>query len=831
MNKNRYNGMYLGIVIQNNDPEKRGRVKIYVPHISANVYEDWYKLNVDKSFSFPGKNIKSDLSTIIEPLKLILPWAEPAMPLAGGASSGRYNSFLDQGSISDSANLKTTTEDAGTVSPLSKYNLNSVGVGESPGRKYEIENMRLHDAFTTTTSGSKVSPNNINPNSYSYKPTTYSNSTKGSFSIPNVGSHLWLFFEQGDPLDPVFFAMSTGQEDWSSIYKYNDENDYPGTYENKSSVDDEFYDHDTETYRNKYVINQKAGVLEFVNTDNREILKMTHYSGSFKEFNNNVNIELATRDDQKLVIENQYETVQGFKNVHVGRDLDYMVKGDRYKKIGSLDRSVHQQWKTVATELHNVKKLFETKRLEQIPDLATKGFAPCPVCTDSRFMDKIHYVNTEIKRFNNSTWPGVSGGGIDKFPVRVNFKNECTESLKKQYDDNIVTREVIENQWTQNQELGIIAGISCPVCGGTGISPSTMNGTWAVEHAKAEGDFNKLYQDTMQILFEIEKNLGHGGSEIIEIAKHKMETIGLVANDFESVRIDPVGKIYRDRVIIHPQGVINSQAPSPLIEYVHVDDLPGGSYTLNVCNKWNVMCGSGGIDIKTTGPVDISGSIVNVAGQQVNISSENEVNIDGGKRLSIEADVVSIRQRNREQVLVDSNLGVTQNVIIGGGAHVEGELTVNHITAPAEIQETDPAVIFGQLLAGLEFKCHLNGGTHVDAAHSSDNHPHWSNCTITVIPGPTDEGSNHNKVRMYPHTHHFKNIPLNLKSNNDEVRKDAMDNNAGVRRDAKPSECKTWDSKVNDKNVTNVKAVDHSDLERVEPFVEKSCDDDNWCTK
>ena len=46
---NDYNGMYIGIVVKNNDPEKRGRVKIYVPHINVNVYKDWYRDDKDKN--------------------------------------------------------------------------------------------------------------------------------------------------------------------------------------------------------------------------------------------------------------------------------------------------------------------------------------------------------------------------------------------------------------------------------------------------------------------------------------------------------------------------------------------------------------------------------------------------------------------------------------------------------------------------------------------------------------------------------------------------------------------------------------------------------------
>ena len=44
-----YFGNYTGIVIQNNDPAKRGRVKIFIPHLSPTIYDGWNKINRDKS--------------------------------------------------------------------------------------------------------------------------------------------------------------------------------------------------------------------------------------------------------------------------------------------------------------------------------------------------------------------------------------------------------------------------------------------------------------------------------------------------------------------------------------------------------------------------------------------------------------------------------------------------------------------------------------------------------------------------------------------------------------------------------------------------------------
>lgn len=39
---------YLGIVIQNNDPLKRGRVKVWVPHVDMSVYEGWNNTQKNK---------------------------------------------------------------------------------------------------------------------------------------------------------------------------------------------------------------------------------------------------------------------------------------------------------------------------------------------------------------------------------------------------------------------------------------------------------------------------------------------------------------------------------------------------------------------------------------------------------------------------------------------------------------------------------------------------------------------------------------------------------------------------------------------------------------
>jgi cytoskeletal protein CcmA (bactofilin family) len=818
-----YPGNYLGIVVQNNDPEQRGRIKVFVPHISATVYKKWNEVKKDKRFNFIGVNIQSDLSDIIDDLKNILPWSECAAPLVGENTSARYNQNKKVGSISDTNKFSTFVSSTSSmeINPaiLTKYSQNLDAIGEKLGNKYDIDFYRLHDAFVTPLS---AAINNVNKHSYSYIPETFSNKAKGSFSVPSVGSHVWVFFNAGDPMKPVYFATSFGSEDWQGIYKASNNKgiDYPGSFENIGLSGNSQSNLDVETYRNKFVINQKGGSIQIVNTDNRETLKFTHFSGSFKEFSNLVNIELATNNDQKLVLGDQFETIRGDRNTFVQLDHDNIVEGNHYLKIGNLKFEPHAKWKQLYTQVANLKQLFEIKRtnkygaanLKFTSPLQSRGgsFAACPVCkgtTSYYWKLNGHTGTSEITYTTLQMGDGTFFDGGISMPVMQD------PALFGTYGG-----------------LGVVFGETCPCCNGTGISPSSMNGHWVTENLK--NNINAYLKSNITNFSDAERQMGLGGSQIIDITKHKFETIGTVMNDFGSIRVDPVGKIYNSELVIHSQGVFANMTPTPLVEYVQLDDFPGGNYTLNVCNKYTVQVGSGGLLLKSFGPVNISGSITNIAGAQVNIASQNEVNIDGGHRLSLIADIVTIRQRNKKQVLIDSSLGVNKNVIVGGGMHVEGELSVNHITAPGEIQITDRTVVFGAPvkditgmggclgysvplmftetpegipvmpgIIGITMPGVIIGTCVITAGDSAGVWPVFGNgmpCiqgsyagyggfSSLMMPIKTyGTGSDDDCITMAPHSHTFKNIPLTLTTSNDELRQQAQINNQLERAPASP---------------------------------------------
>ena len=367
----KYYGQYLGIVIQNNDPEKRGRVKVFVPHVSTTIYDKWNKLAKDRNFVFPGKD-NPDLNSITDDLKAVLPWAECAAPLFGGNASGRYQALNENG----------TTSDANGWDLLTQIE------GDRPGQNYK-DSIAYPDAFNETGSHANRF---FNPYSYQYTPAQYGNLARGLFTIPNVGAHVWVFFNAGLANCPVYFAASYGDEDWKRIYSISqdDENpiDYPDAYQNENKTDGATLNDDTKRFRSKTVFNSNKHSIEFVDTDLKEILKFTHYSGSFKEFTNYANIELATGNDQKMVLNDQFLTVQKNQSTYIGMNQELIVAGDQYTTIGNAKKDDVDEIIKILKQIHDYKRLFDIQRAQkgetpnEVSNLQQRvgTFAPCPVC-------------------------------------------------------------------------------------------------------------------------------------------------------------------------------------------------------------------------------------------------------------------------------------------------------------------------------------------------------------------------------------------------------------------------------------------------------------------
>lgn len=516
-------------------------------------------------------------------------------------------------------------------------------------------------------------------------------------------------------------------------------------------------------FRDLSLINQPAGFLEFSNTEGNEMLTLGHHSGGMLQFNKYYAGLLAPRGFKSHILGNSFQQINGHSTIQADKGMDFIQLGDSFDKTGDIDKwqAPSEEYLRQIKPIHDKKRLFEIKRvgyknfIDQAPDQKKSGkLAPCP--TES-------YESTHIYTVSPTIY--IPGQYIP-----------CSST-------QILQIQQPEIQYDRKTSGGgkMFDGWYCLTCWGTGDSPSSQDGEWDKEELKEE--IEDEYAKLSESLIETEKMFGQnsnpeGGNKIVKVGKSKVEIIGTAFNSMESFRIDPTGKLVQFGVKIDPfgGGLYIQHRESPLVETVHVDPGIGGDLVQTIGDRWAVNVGSNGIHFKTSGQFNIFGSIMNIIGETITIHTRNEICI-GSQRVDIEGEIITLRPKptkrkiedasgeyanlpangkdeteQERQVLVDGNLNVAQNTIIKGGAHIEGELTVQHITAPLEyhITETDFET------NGMEGDCmdvqktatkgDLVGGMLIGYVV---NDLVYSYC----VP---------NAVNVHPHYHYFKNIPLRL---------------------------------------------------------------------
>lgn len=341
-------------------------------------------------------------------------------------------------------------------------------------------------------------------------------------------------------------------------------------------------------------------------------------------------------------------------------------------------------------------------------------------------------------------------------------------------------------------------------------------------------EFDKSNQDEVinqvaEDLIPIESNIKAGGTQIISYEKDKQEHIGAITNMYPPIRKDVQGEFRPKAVLIEEKGSYIKNEPVSYTEEVENTRFPCGTYSIAVGNKYDLSVGAGGINISTAGNTKIgSNARMNVvAVEELNMSSGNgNINLRANHNISLKSDSMNLECPN--QVVVNSNLGVSKNAIINGCAFVDGEVYLHHVTCPAEVQYTGGGTgAFGQLMTGAGPAGSEKGGggtTVIGYADVSfikdlltrpltdsrgDVHRYsWSGPdkvpVLVLSEGGTplastagNGGSRANptySVYVYPHQHPFNNIPLTFTDGNESLRSKAASLNGGELGKASPIE-------------------------------------------
>jgi hypothetical protein len=336
-------GFFRGIVIQNNDPERRGRVKIFIPEFAVHLARELGLPQEKLEARFVGgKNIKTFLTPEINrKLKNILKWAEQSHPLIGSGTSGNYDAKNNIATVGEGHRGRDFEQ-------MSPDTITPSGESVAPKAPYTTHGIKGLFDVGYKTGGADVY-NDV------MAPTSYNNAAKGSFSIPKVGSQVWVFFENGSLDYPVYFGYVFDKNDWKTVFNPQDSNpdvNYPAASENIE---------ETDTYYStgKTVFNSKAGSLEFIDTDDFEKIKLSHYSGSFLEMGNHVTMDINVENKNTVVNENSYVSIKGDSFTCINGETHNTYRGYVYTTYGDLDnKALYEDWESSASAANNQSALF-----------------------------------------------------------------------------------------------------------------------------------------------------------------------------------------------------------------------------------------------------------------------------------------------------------------------------------------------------------------------------------------------------------------------------------------------------------------------------------------
>lgn len=222
---------YSGIVVENNDPLKLNRVKVYIPELSNQPFDDWFEKYEEINVKIGGVNNPTDNWSDVAIFKEIantIPWAEPCYPIIGESGNSRFYQN-DEGSISTISDCNY--EEGFQTNDKEPPTLQNGSF--SPAFIYENKDTVMSDSFSKPTENFSVKCNTY---SHGYKPQKFSNKAKGLMGVPEVGSKVWVFHFMGDLNFPVYFGVIQDYRSLSLINRTDNQSNispyYPSDFEN-----------------------------------------------------------------------------------------------------------------------------------------------------------------------------------------------------------------------------------------------------------------------------------------------------------------------------------------------------------------------------------------------------------------------------------------------------------------------------------------------------------------------------------------------------------------------------------------------------------------------
>jgi hypothetical protein len=771
----KYESIYEGIVIQNDDPAGMGRVKVFVPVIHSSLIlqkQDYEDENV--MLGGFGENLNEgaqslDVTQYIDELRSkINTWARVVMPITGETGATKYNSTNKLVTDSDSDDFDAA------------FNQNRTQVPDGPGASLA----GMEDVWGSTSNSGGIA---VNPNSGGYNFNKRYNQAKGSFGTIAVNTLVWVKFINGNPMSPLVEGAAVPAVAAQEMYTPDIA---PGDYENRESAGGTG-SVESQIYRGGSVQNDGAMTKVSKSTTGEAMYSETFKTGSGRTYLTDGTVaDLQTSNKQTATLGDEFSQTNGTRNVYVGGTQTSVTKNDSILRVGSLNVAAAQAQKAILEGIHEKKNLFEIQRAEggsiysSSQQKKSGTPKPCPECSQGKTYPAI---NSNIEEQLNKI-PEIA---ISFFEGLINdIINKVLGTISKFLGFSSaprikITLPKIKIKFPGLQLIPFPPTAKCKTCRGVGESPFSYDGTWDPEPEKE--NIKQEYEQASPQLTATEQAMGDGGNYLVEVTRNMVVNVGCAMNMMSDVKFDKKGKKAPVGLTVGEERTYAKHGETPVLEKTHVDNLAGGSLSFIAGNCCNFIVGSRGLNFDCFGSVRLNGSIVQIGGSQVIVSSQNEVKISSGSRLSLEGKALSLKGGGG-QVLMENNLGVAGNMMVAGGAHIEGELCVNHITAPLELQRTDyvpmlkgqtnpiePKII-GYIQEEVEMECDITvdlGGI-LNIAGPVTGTSRGRIKLLADIPirsiGKDGAEPDPESLHVYPHYHLFRNIPITLTGSNKEVR-------------------------------------------------------------
>ncbi len=142
---------------------------------------------------------------------------------------------------------------------------------------------------------------------------------EGGFLVPNVGAHVWVFFEAGDHMQPVYFAGAPA-------HPHGPGERYNGNYPN-----------------NKVFRTRAGHLIEIDDSEGGARIHVVHNSGTHREMQNDGSVLEEIVKDLTIHVEGDaYVNVEGDVQETVKGNVNRVVEGDVTETVkGNFKTSVH----------------------------------------------------------------------------------------------------------------------------------------------------------------------------------------------------------------------------------------------------------------------------------------------------------------------------------------------------------------------------------------------------------------------------------------------------------------------------------------------------------